>query len=368
MVERQLPTMLVDVVPANLSSTKIQVNAQGSVAPKTQTTIVSEVAGLIVEVSPTFVAGGFFRKGDILVKIDDRNYRAEVKRAEASVATAKTNLTREMGLADYAEQDWERAKATLNSSKAASDLALRKPQVAEAMANLEFAEADLEKRLGDLDRTVIRAPYDGLVREKIADLGQFVNATSPLAKTFSTDVAEIRLPLPDKDIPFIDLDESKLQAGDGPGVRLEASLGGKQHVWHGKIVRTEGIFDERSRVLYAVAEVADPYNQNEQRWDNPLRFGTFVEANIEGAQLDDVVRLPRSVLRGEQIWTVTAENKLQPVNVEIIHADEASILVAGANLAGTLVCQTLLDNPLPGTPVRFDTPVPLSANRPNGTD
>ncbi len=365
-IERQLPTMLVNVVPAGLSAAQIQVTAQGSVVPKTQTTVVSEVAGLIVEVSPSFVAGGFFRQGDILVRIDDRNYRAEVKRAEAAVASAQTNLTQELGLADYAERDWERAKASLNSSKAATDLALRKPQVAEARANLEFAEADLEKRRGDLDRTVIRAPYDGLVREKLADLGQFVNATSPLAKTFSTDVAEIRLPLPDKDIPFINLNHESLKAGDGPGVELTASLGGKQNTWQGSIVRTEGIFDERSRVLYAVAEIADPYNQNSQHWSEPLRFGTFVEARIDGTQLKDVVRLPRSVLRGDQIWTVTKENKLEPVTVQIVHADERSVLVTGDGIAGSLVCTTLLDNPLPGTPVRFDNPQVLNTS--NGND
>ena len=190
--EIKQPTMLVDVVRAKVDSAQITVRAQGSVIPRTQTTMISEVAGLIMEVSPVFVAGGFFSKGDVLVRIDDRNYRAEVKRAEAAVAAAQTTINRETGLAEFAREDWERARKLLNSSKGASDLALRKPQLAEAYAQLEFAKADLEKRLGDLDRTVIRAPYDGLVREKLADLGQFVNAGSPVASTFAVDVAEIR--------------------------------------------------------------------------------------------------------------------------------------------------------------------------------
>ena len=359
--KKELPTMLVDVIPAAVTSTRIQVTTQGSVMPKTQTTIVSEVAGLIVEVSPSFVAGGFFREGDLLVRIDDRNYRAEVKRALASVATAKTNLTKELGLADYAEQDWERAKATLNSSKAASDLALRKPQVAEAMANLEFAEADLEKRQGDLDRTIIRAPYDGLIREKVADIGQFVNATSPLATTFSTDVAEIRLPLPDKDLPFVSLDDANLRDGNGPLVNLSAYLGGRTQSWQGKIVRTEGVFDDKSRVLYAVAEVLDPYNQNSYTWEQPLRFGTFANVQIEGEQLNEVIRLPRSVLRGDdQIWVVTDDRRLKPFTVDIIRSDESSILVSADNLTGKLVCKTLLDNPLPGTPVQLNNSATLS--------
>ena len=140
-VDSERPTMLVDVVRARSGSTQVVINAQGTVVPRTQTTMVSEVAGLITEVSPAFVAGGFFSKGDLLVRIDDRNYRAEVKRAEASVAAAQTKIDQETGLAEFAKTDWERARKLLNSSKAASDLALRKPQVLEAYAQLEFAKA-----------------------------------------------------------------------------------------------------------------------------------------------------------------------------------------------------------------------------------
>ena len=352
--EIEQPTMLVDVVRAQVDSAQITVRAQGSVIPRTQTTMISEVAGLIMEVSPAFVAGGFFSKGDVLVRIDDRNYRAEVKRAEAAVAAAQTTINRETGLAEFAREDWERARKLLNSSKGASDLALRKPQLAEAYAQLEFARADLEKRLGDLDRTVIRAPYDGLVREKLADLGQFVNAGSPVASTFAVDVAEIRLPLPDKELPFLDLNDTKLKQGRGPKVTFSALIGGRTHSWTGSIVRTEGVFDERSRVLYVVAQVDDPYNQQASNWPHPLRIGTFVEARIEGERLENVIRLPRSVLRGDnRVWTVTVVDTLQPVTVDVIRSDERSILVSSGLTDGQLICTTLLDNPLPGTPVRF---------------
>ena len=352
--EIEQPTMLVDVVQAQVGSAQIAVAAQGSVIPRTQTTMISEVTGLIIEVSPAFVAGGFFSKGDVLVRIDDRNYRAELKRAEAAVAAAKTTIDREMGLAEFARVDWERAKKLLNSSKAASDLALRKPQLAEAYAQLEFAKADLEKRLGDLDRTVIRAPYDGMVREKLADLGQFVNAGSPVASTFSVDVAEIRLPLPDRELPFLDLDDLNLKEGNGPKVSFMAVIGGVAQTWTGSIVRTEGVFDEQSRVIYVVAQVVDPYNQEKKKWSLPLRFGTFVEASIEGQILEDVIRLPRSVLRGDLVWTVGASDTLQPVTVDVIRSDERSILISSGLSDGQLICTTLLDNPLPGTPVRFD--------------
>ena len=353
-IDKKPPSMVVDVMRVHATNEKITVKAQGSVTPRTQTTLISEVSGLITEVSAAFVAGGFFSKGDVLVRIDDRNYRAEVKRAQAAVRAAETNVTRETGLADYAREDWERAQSVLRSSKAATDLAMRKPQQAEALASLEFAKADLEKREGDLDRTVIRAPYDGLVREKRADIGQFVNSGSPLAVTFSVEVAEIRLPLPDSQLPYLNLDEHELVQGRGPGVVLSANIGGQLNSWQGRIIRTEGVFDERSRVLYLVAQIDDPYNRYSQKWQHSLRMGTFVEAAIEGEQLDNVIRLPRTALRRDnKIWTVSDNDTLRPVTVEIAHADEQSVLIRSGLISGQLICLTVPENPFPGTPVRY---------------
>ncbi|HJP50457.1 MAG TPA: efflux RND transporter periplasmic adaptor subunit [Pseudomonadales bacterium] len=352
------PVMLVDVVRAESSTIQIKVSAQGTVTPRTETTLVSEVSGLITQVSPAFVAGGFFAKGDVLVRIDDRNYRAELKRAQASVASAKTNVTQETGLADYAETDWQRAKKLLHSSsKAATDLALRKPQLEEAMANLDSAKAELAKRMDDLDRTVIRAPYDGMVREKIADIGQFVGAGTQLAVTFAVDIAEIRLPLPDRELPFLDLSHSIMKDGSGPEVSLTAEIGGIEYSWQGNLVRTEGVFDERSRVLYVVAQVTDPYNQQGTRWTSPLRIGTFVNASISGRSAENIIKLPRSVLyRDNQVWTINENNELVANTVELLRADEKSIYISSGITADDLVCLTVLDNPLPRTRVRFTDP------------
>jgi RND family efflux transporter MFP subunit len=356
------PIFLVDVVAAKMSSQQITVRAQGTVIPRTETTLVSEVSGLITEVSPAFVAGGFFSKGDVLIRIDDRNYRAEVKRVQASVAAAQTQVTRETGLADYAEADWKRAKPLLSSSKAASDLALRKPQLAEAIANLDFAQAELDKREGDLDRTVIRAPYDGMVRQKRADIGQYVAAGTQLALTFAVDVAEVRLPLSDRELPFLELSNLRLDPASQPEVQLFAEIGGIEHIWKGRIVRTEGVFDERSRVLYVVAQVADPYNQLEKTWSTPLRFGTFVQANISGDRAENIIRLPRSVLQNnDAVWIVGDNSELTLQTVDLLRTDERWIYVRAGLDTGDLICITTLDNPLPGTIVRHGIPLQLAS-------
>jgi RND family efflux transporter MFP subunit len=338
------PVLLVDVVATKPTTVELNVNAQGSVTPRTQTTLVSEVAGQILEVADAFVSGGFFKKGEILARIDDRNYQAELKRAEASVAAARTVLVREKGLADFALEDWKKSQR----SDAATELALRKPQVAEALAQLASAQAELKKREGDLERTVIRAPYDGMIRQKRADVGQYVSPTLQLAEIFATDVVEIRLPLPDKDLRHLDLDAL-------PKVKFSAELGGKTYTWHGQIVRTEGVFDEQSRVLYAVAQVEDPYNQQGDDWAYPLRVGTFVDAEIAGPTVENITVLPRSALRrGDRVWTIGADNTLEPRKVSLLRADENLIYVQSGLEGNPLVCLTTLENPLPGTIVRFE--------------
>ena len=205
------PALLVDVVQARRNPVTFSVQSQGSVAPRTQTTLVAEASGQIVEVSPAFVSGGFFRKDDVLVRIDPRNYESVVKRARAAVARAETQLATETATASYAKEDYARLQRLNPNTGPASALALRKPQLSAAMAELQSAQADLEKAEGDLDRTVIRAPYDGLVRQKIADVGQYVNVGSQLATTFAIDIAEVRLPITQNDLQYLDL--SKLRAG-----------------------------------------------------------------------------------------------------------------------------------------------------------
>jgi len=350
------PVLLVEVMRAEATSVDIQIKAQGSVSPRTETTLVSEVSGLITQVSPAFHVGGFFKKGDVLIRIDDRNYRADVKRAEAAVASERMNVTRETGLADYAAADFERSKKLL-ASQSATDLALRKPQLAEAISNLAYAEADLERKLGDLDRTTIRAPYDGLVREKRVDVGQFVSSGTQLAVSFAIDYAEVRLPLPDRELPFLDLPDSFAdeQNTSGTPVNFSANIGGVEYTWQGTIVRTEGVFDPRSRVLYAVAQIEDPYNRTHNRWQTPLRIGTFVKASIAGRHVENVILLPRTVLRSDnEIWSVGENNLLERNTVTLLRADEDYVYVATGLSDGQLICKTLVNNPMPGMRIRYD--------------
>ncbi|MCY3838120.1 MAG: efflux RND transporter periplasmic adaptor subunit [Gammaproteobacteria bacterium] len=353
------PTLLVDVAEARREPVTFVVRSQGVVAPRTRTTIVSEVSGTVVEVSPAFVAGGFFEKGDVLVRIDPRNYSTALKRATAAVAQAETKVATENALAGYAYEDWERLRSLEAADRPASDLTLRKPQLAEAVAGLESAEADLEKATEDLSRTVIRAPYDGMVREKRADVGQFVNTGTPVAETFATDYAEIRLPIPQTDLQYLEL--ARLNADGSLQATLRADIGGVIHDWSAEIVRTEGVFDPDTRVLHLVAQVQDPYASGGE----PLRIGTFVSAAIEGMDAGDVFVIPRhSLERGRTLWMVGSETRrlaeepiltIRPRDLEVVRTDEGFAYVAAGLRDGERYTVTPPENSLPGMRVRINS-------------
>ena len=346
------PSLLVEVAVAQREAVTFTVRSQGVVTPRTRTTLVSEVSGQIAEVAPAFVSGGFFKEGDVLVRIDPRHYQTALKRARSEVAKAQTKVATEHALAGYAYQDWQRLRELNAAARPASDLALRKPQLAEAVAALEFAEADLEKATEDLDRTIIRAPYDGMVREKRADVGQYVNVGSQVAETFATDYAEVRLPLPQVDLQYLEL-----PGGDTETflpVKLTADIGGVQQAWTGRIVRSEGVFDAESRVLHVVAQVDDPYGQNGEGRE-PLRIGTFVTAEIRGREGGELFVIPRhSLQRGETLWLVGDDMAIHPRDLTVVRADERFSYVSSGLADGDRYTVTPPEQPLPGMLVRVN--------------
>lgn len=349
----ELPRISVEVAVIKKREQQIILRSQGTVSPRVETLLSAEVRGRVVEVSPKFVTGGFFNADDVLLRLDDRDYQAAVKQAEAEVASARSSLAVEQGRADAAYQDW----LTLNQdnrSRKATDLALRKPQLAEAAARLESSQARLERARLDLERTVIRAPYSGLVRQQNVNIGQYVNDNKTLGIIFAVDYAEVRLPLADNKLDYLDLPDRDGQVW--PPVMLSADIGERTHQWQGQIVRTEGVLDERSRTLFAIAQVADPYGllHSAAAAREPLRFGTFVIAEIKGRTLPNIVILPRNVLRpGSKIWVVDVDNRLRDRVINALHVNSEQIYVRSGLEDGDRACLSPVGDALPGTPVEI---------------
>jgi len=327
---------IVEVIRLEPMTTNFEVRSQGTVLPKTETILSAEVTGTITEISPKFVAGGVFRKNEVLMRIDPTNYLVELKQAEALVKQRQIEFD---GASKLREKGY-RAESELASAAAA---------LASAQATRVRAERNLE-------RTFIRLPYEGIVRAKDTDLGQFVSPGARLGVAFATDYAEVRLPLTDTDLAFVDMpNAAEITASggvDGPAVTLTATQKGRQSEWQATIVRTEGVVDASSRVTYAVARISDPYRLHAD--GKPLPMGTFVAALIEGTTAENIIRVPREIVRGsDELIFVGDDNKLRIRKVSIVRSDADFVYLNGGAEAGERVVLTALQTPVNGMPVRI---------------
>ncbi|MCB9903292.1 MAG: efflux RND transporter periplasmic adaptor subunit [Planctomycetes bacterium] len=319
-----VPPPLVAAIAVERSRELLTVETQGTVVPRTESNLVAEVSGRLLYVSPNLVNGGFVEAGETLIRIDARDYELAVAQAKLTVAQSERRLEEERADAAVAREEWE----ALGKGEP-SALTLREPQVAEALASVDAARAALEKAKLDLERTDLVAPFPARVREKLVDLGEFVTRGQTLATGYGIDFAEVRLPLPDAELAFLDLPiGTASSASDGPRVTLWADFAGQRRTWQGRIVRTEGEIDPRTRMIVAVAEVADPYGMSGEQQGAPLSVGMFVHADILGRALEDVVVVPRTAMRdGDTLYTVDAENRLHVRAVEIARSGRSEVLV-----------------------------------------
>jgi RND family efflux transporter MFP subunit len=331
---------LVEVMTLEPYDAKFRIASQGNVRPRTETILSAEISGAIVSISPKFTAGGVFRKGEVMMRIDPTIYAVAVDRAEATLKQRQIEF-------DGAE------KLRSQGYRAESEYA-------SAAAALAAAEADLVNAQRNLERTRITLPYDGMVRTKEADLGQYVNPGTRLGVTFATDFAEVRLALTDHDLGFINLpaaaDVRESGSASGPAVTLSATQKGELRQWQARIVRTEGVVDEKSRVTYAVAQVDDPYKlASPGNGETPLPMGTFVAADIVGTTVENIVRIPRSALRANnQLMFVDEDDKIQMRSVEVLRADSQYAYLGAGAASGDRISLTTIESPLNGMLVRTE--------------
>ncbi len=331
-----IPT--VEVVEAQPRDYRVMIPSRGSVSPRTQSTLIPEVAGRIVEVSANFRPGGFFEAGDELLRIDDSDYRQALVIARAELAQARLNLREEQAQAEQARQDWEK----LGMAGKPGELTLRRPQLESRRAEVAAAQARLEQAETELRRTRIGAPYAGRVLEKKVDIGQYVSPGNILATLYAVDYVEIRLPLNDRQTAYVELPETyRGETAEAPGPAVEILADGAS--WSGRIVRTEGAIDPASRQLYVVAQVDDPYGR---RADGrpPLKVGQFVEARIHGRELRQVYILPRGLFQGrDRVFVITPDERVQRRQLEVVWQDQEHLIAA----AGLQPGERLSAAPLP---------------------
>jgi len=327
----------------------LSVRTQGAAQPRVQINLASNVSGRIDYVSPAFIEGGIFTAGEVLISVEDEEFRYRVTEARANVAQAENRFASETAEASAARLEYNE----LNSNGplgAASDLTLRKPQMAEAAAMLSAARANLKNAELQLARTKVRAPFDGRVTQKTVDVGEFIAPGTALGRIFGTSVMEVRLPLTDSELTQLDLPVGyqESDAGTGPAVDLHTIVGGKVCHWQGRIVRTDSQYDPQTRVLFAYVAVDDPYGRGADA-GMPLAAGLFVNADIEGKSLGNAVLVPRAALRGEaQVYVARDDNTLEIRSVTIAQSGPDGAVITSGVTPGERVITSPVKAPATG--------------------
>ncbi|MBT8039025.1 MAG: efflux RND transporter periplasmic adaptor subunit [Xanthomonadales bacterium] len=327
----------------------VAIRTQGAVRPKTEIELIPQVSGRIVMVSDQFSAGAEFAPNTLLAKIDDADYQVAAVRAEARVAEAQTALERELATAEIKKEEWRDG----GKNQEPTDFALNLTQVRQAQAMLRAAKADLEKARLDLARTEIRVPFQGRVRTRGVGLGQIVSAGASMGRVFSIDTVEVRLPLTDAQLTELNLPlgfEASEEAG-APAVSFSAMMGSREYHWRGNIVRIDASIDESTRLIYATAEVRDPYGEAAKD-GMPIAVGMFVNAEIKGVREQKAFVMPRLALRNKNsVYVINEENELEIRTVDVLSTSEERVLVKSGVLPGDRVVTSPVPNAIDGMAV-----------------
>lgn len=345
---------VVQVMTVKPERLRMDVRSQGRVMAQTEIDLVTGVSGNIIKISPAFVSGGFFRKGDLLVSIDPAEYDLRVAQAQARMMEAQYQLTREEAEAEQARDEWRHL-----GQGDPNPLSLRIPQLKEKKAKLAAEQEELKNARLLRQRTDIRAPFDGRVRSKEVGMGQYLSSGTVLGRIYNSDLAEVRLPLSTHELAFVDFPDlpDRLQSTKGARVRLTASYRGQQQAWLGYIVRSEGVVDKETGMTMLVGQIPDPFNQADSKSKTSgtaipsvsLPMDLFVEAFIEGKWFGNLVILPiRALLKDNRVAIVDHDNRLRFRTVEVLRKEYDQAIIKAGLSEGERVFVAGLHHPVEG--------------------
>jgi RND family efflux transporter MFP subunit len=327
------PVPEVETITARTQDLKVMIPAQGTVEPATVTRAAAEVEGTVIAVSPDYEAGGNFKEGDVLLEIDPSDYKAALAQAESSLADAKLQVVQEEMRAEQAKRDWERIA---RPGQTPNDLVRRIPQLAAARAKVEAMQAAVDRAMRDLERTKLRAPYDGRIRRKLVDLGTRVAKAGELAEFYATKTLEVRLPVPRQDAAFFDLRGQEI---------ILKETGGQGRTWKAVVDRTEGEIQRANRSIMVVARIDGTLP------DAPLP-GQFVHTEIEGLMIEKVVRVPRrAFVKSDRVMIVGDGHTVTTREVKVVRTERDDVLVSEGIRDGEQLCVTALTAVIEGMEV-----------------
>ncbi|MCP4077689.1 MAG: efflux RND transporter periplasmic adaptor subunit [Gammaproteobacteria bacterium] len=336
------PSILVDKVKRQ--DMRLMISTQAEVKANIEVELISQLSGMVKAISPEFIEGGRFNSGETLLWIDDADYKLALKRVQARLAEADVRVKQ-------AKADAQVARHQLKNAKNPSALALKEPQLAEAIANLKAVQADIALAQLNLSRTKVSLPFKGRMKSIRANVGQYVSTGSSLGRGFATDKVKLRLAITDQQLAHLNLPIGFVaNSKNAPRVDFKAVVAGKERTWKGKLKRIDASFEQDSRLLYVTAEVDDPYATENSKM--PMAVGLFVTAQIYGQNIKQALVIPRSALRAaDKIYVVNDEQRLEMRTVQVKYKSPEAVVISGDVKFGESVVISPIRNPVQGMEV-----------------
>ncbi|WP_340104922.1 efflux RND transporter periplasmic adaptor subunit [Rhodohalobacter sp. 8-1] len=343
--------ILVDLVEADRGTYTPIIRATGTVEPSQDIMLSPRVEGEIVELSQNFTPGGYVEEGDLLLQIDPSDYRNALKQRQSELRSAEANLMIEMGQQNVAEQDYALLDDSLSSESKA--LVLREPQLNTARAMVESAEAAVQQAELNLERTTIRAPFDAYILSRTANVGSQVSPGDQLGRLVGRDTYWVSAMIPLASLRWISVPDN---GGGGSEVRIRNRTSWNEDEYRtGEIFRLVGALEDQTRMASLLISVDDPLSYRSENSENPkLMIGSFVEANIRAAQLENVIRLNRDYVRQNDTVWVMEESRLQIQDLEILFRDADYAYITSGLEDGDKIVTTTLSTVVEGTRLRTE--------------
>jgi RND family efflux transporter MFP subunit len=351
------PAPMVRVETVYTGAHPVTILGQGTVMPVREIRVIPEVSGKVIWLAESMKDGGSFEKGELMLKIDPRDYEVAVAQARARLADAKALLQRAKEESEAAIDEW-REHFSPGPDQTPPPLVARIPQLEAAQAQMEALAADLERAKLNLERSQIKAPFAGQVTDKAVDIGQFVAPGQVLAGFFDTSAVEIVLPLEDSDLAWFSVPGFTQEGGQGSLALVKATVAGQDREWQGRVSHAQARLDTRSRMVRVVVRVENPYAQKP-----PAAVGLFANVEIRGQTLEGVSFMPRAALRqGNVVWKVDSENRLRFAPVTVARVSDEGVIVTDGLSQGDRVVVSLLHGASDGMLVRVANSNSLEAH------
>ena len=327
----------VTVVEPDPTAFEPRLALNGVVESRTITQVIPQVAGRVTEVSPAFRAGAEFSKGDVLFRIEASDFELAVERTLAEIEAARSDLALLEAEAEAEKRVWNQQY----SDREIPDLIARVPQIAAAKARIHSGEAARAAAELDLERTVVRAPFEGRVLNTELDVGQVVGAGIAVGSIFSSNSLEITVPVSTRELALI---------GDAigrPATITTMHGGASSSVTDAVVVRQAAALDQQTRLSALFIRAND---------GDTLTLGEFVSVEIRGRMATDVLRIPAgSLTSSDQIWVVE-EDTLREREVEVVGSEGEFVFVRSFDVGDGVVT-------VPPSNVRDGLPVAAQPQR-----